>query len=62
MRSFFSVLLLLIIGRITAAQQLSQAGFSGASSLSYFSFLTDQDVLIRLSERLSPDERSDNPG
>lgn len=50
MRSFFSILLLVTISNIATAQQLSQAGFSGASTLSYFSFLTDQDVLIRVSE------------
>jgi len=32
------------------SQQLSQVTFSGASTLSYFSFLTDQNVLIRVSE------------
>lgn len=31
------------------AQKLSQVTFSGAATLSYFSFITDQDVLIRVS-------------
>ncbi|HEY1869401.1 MAG TPA: hypothetical protein VGG71_00015, partial [Chitinophagaceae bacterium] len=30
------------------AQQLSQVTFSNSSSLSYFSFLVDQTVLIRI--------------
>ncbi|MFC0775636.1 hypothetical protein [Terrimonas alba] len=50
MRSFLFVLLLLMIGNAAVSQQLSQASFSGASTLTYFSFLTDQDVLIRVSE------------
>ena len=35
---------------VVSAQQLRQITFSGASTLSYFSFITDQGVLIRVSE------------
>ena len=47
---FFSLVLLIIVAQFSYSQQLSQIGFSGSSSLSYFSFRTDQDVLIRVSE------------
>ena len=50
MRKFFFALGLLSFCMITAAQQLRQITFSGASTLSYFSFITDQNVLIRVSE------------
>ena len=49
MRKLFSAIPFLLIGLCTYSQQLSQVTFSGAATLSYFSFLTDQDVLIRIS-------------
>lgn len=50
MRKFFSSILLLLLGCSIYSQQLSQVSFSGGSRLSYISFITDQDVLIRISE------------
>jgi hypothetical protein len=50
MSKLFSALPFLLIGVYTYSQQLSQVTFSGASTLSYFTFITDQDVLIRVSE------------
>jgi len=34
----------------SVAQQLSQVNFSGATNFSYFSFVTDRNVLIRISD------------
>src|SRR5688572_24383303 len=50
MRKYLLVISLLMFGSYTWSQQLSQVTFSGASTLSYFSFQTDQKVLIRVSE------------
>jgi hypothetical protein len=50
MRNFFSAILFLLFGVCTNSQELSQITFSGAATLSYFTFITDQDVLIRISE------------
>ena len=50
MRKFFSSMLMLLLGCCTYSQQLSQVTFSGGSKLSYISFITDQNVLIRISE------------
>ena len=50
MRKLFFTLSLLSFCMIASAQQLRQITFSGASSLSYFTFITDQNVLIRVSE------------
>ncbi|MGZ8550502.1 MAG: hypothetical protein ACXWV2_07565, partial [Chitinophagaceae bacterium] len=50
MRKLLSALAFLLIGVCAWSQQLSQVTFSGASSLSYFTFITDQDILIRVSE------------
>jgi hypothetical protein len=40
----------LFMGGAVHSQQLSQVTFSGGSSLAYISFLTDQNVLIRISD------------
>jgi hypothetical protein len=50
MRKFLSIVLILVVVQSAWAQQLSQVSFSNGSSLSYFSFLTDQGVLIRVSD------------
>jgi hypothetical protein len=50
MKRFILIALLFIIAQCGYSQQLSQVTFSGASSLSYFSFLVDQTVLIRISD------------
>lgn len=50
MRKMIAILLFLSFSLFGSAQQLSQVSFSGASTLSYFTFITDQDVLIRVSE------------
>jgi hypothetical protein len=38
-----------ISSTVILAQQLNQVTFAGGSSLSYFSFITEQDILIRVS-------------
>ena len=48
-KTLFAVLLVLP-ATFAWSQQLSQVTFAGASTLSYFTFTTDQDVLIRVSE------------
>jgi hypothetical protein len=50
MRKFFSAILFLLFVLCTRSQQLSQVTFSNASTLSWFSFVTDQGTLIRVSE------------
>jgi hypothetical protein len=49
MRNFCVTILFLSLSVCTDAQQLGQVTFSGGSSLSYFSFRTDQGLLIRVS-------------
>lgn len=43
------IILILFLSTASSAQQLAQVTFSGGSGLSYFSFLTDQGILIRIS-------------
>ena len=50
MKTIFTTTTLLLLAIATYSQQLSQVTFSGGASLSYFSFLADNDVLIRVSE------------
>ena len=50
MRKINVLVLLCFFGMLAGAQQLSQVTFSGASTLTHFTFTTDQDVLIRVSE------------
>jgi hypothetical protein len=50
MRKIYVFVPLLLVVVFANAQQLSQVSFSGASTLSYFTFTTDQDILIRVSE------------
>lgn len=47
---FVLVISVLLVNVFAYSQQIGQVSFSNASSLSYFSFLTDQGVLIRVSE------------
>jgi hypothetical protein len=49
MRKFFLAIPFILAGLYAHSQKLSQVTFSGATTLSYFSFLTDQDVYIRIS-------------
>ena len=49
MRNFLITIPFLFIAVSIDAQKLRQVTFSGGSDLSYFSFRTDQDVLIRVS-------------
>jgi len=49
MKKFCSAIIVLFFSTISHSQQLSQVTFSGGSDLSYFSFMTDQNVLIRVS-------------
>lgn len=49
MRKFSSIIPFLLFAVCTRSQQLSQVTFTGASALSHFTFITDQNVLIRVS-------------
>jgi|SRR5688572_8084802 len=49
MRKLVFTLSFLVFCSFSWSQQLSQITFSGASTLSYFTFITDQSVLIRVS-------------
>lgn len=47
---FLLVMVILMLTLSAQSQQLAQVRFNNASSLSFFSFVTDQGVLIRVSE------------
>ena len=49
MKKFFSAIPVLLLAINTHSQKLSQVSFSGATTLSSLSFVTDQNVLIRVS-------------
>ena len=49
MKKFYSVIPILLLSACTYSQELNQITFSGGSSLSYFSLLSDREVLIRIS-------------
>lgn len=49
MKKIYIPILLLFLSRAMYSQELAQVSFSNATSLSYFSFLTNGDVLIRVS-------------
>ncbi|HTM90841.1 MAG TPA: hypothetical protein VL095_00375 [Flavisolibacter sp.] len=48
--SFVTAISVLMLPHLANSQQLGQVTFSKGSQLSYFSFLTDQGVLIRVSD------------
>lgn len=50
MKKIFTAIPLLFLVTCTWSQQLGQVTFSGGATLSYFSFVTDQNVLIRISD------------
>ncbi len=50
MKKFLAAIPLLLLAGLVMGQQLSQVSFSGGSKLTSFAILTDQDVLIRISE------------
>ena len=50
MRKLFATVSYLLLTTCMYSQQLSQVTFPDASNLSYFSFLTDQGVFIRITE------------
>lgn len=50
MKNILVTIFLLFFAVCNFAQQLGQVTFAGGAKLSYFSFFTDQDVLIRVSE------------
>jgi hypothetical protein len=50
MRKFFAAVSFLFLTTCIHSQQLGQVTFTGGANLSYISFLTDQDVLIRITE------------
>jgi hypothetical protein len=49
MKKFIAILPFLLVVFCSYSQQLNQVKFTGASDLSYFSFITDQNVQIRIS-------------
>ena len=49
MKMFFLAIPFILFGLYANSQQLNQVTFSGATTLSYFSFLNDQGVFIRVS-------------
>lgn len=50
MKKLFTAIPFLLFAACTWSQQLSQVTFSGGSSLSYLSFRTNEDALIRISQ------------
>jgi hypothetical protein len=50
MKTILATILLFFIANCTYSQQLRQVNFSGGAKLSFFSFLVDNDVLIRINE------------
>ena len=50
MKSFLAILFVLLFGFTANAQKLSAVNFSNGSKLTFFSFLTDQGAVIRVSE------------
>ena len=50
MRKFFLAISILFFATCSYSQKLSQVRFLNGDKLSYYSFLTEQDVLIRISE------------
>jgi len=50
MEKFFTAVSFFLLTTCIYSQQLGQVTFSGGADLSYISFLTDQDVLIRITE------------
>ncbi len=50
MLKFLSAILFLLFASCVQSQQLSQITFANASTLSWFTFSTDQGILIRVSE------------
>ena len=51
MRTFFITIIFFLFATCTWSQQLSQITFSDAANLSYFSFLVDQTILIRVTDQ-----------
>ncbi|MBD0365243.1 MAG: hypothetical protein M3342_13375 [Bacteroidota bacterium] len=49
MKKFFTIIPILLLATVAYSQKLSQVRFENSTNLSYFSFLTDQGVLIRVS-------------
>lgn len=47
---YYLSFLFLVFGCSVFSQQLHQVGFSNGETLSYFSFITDQSIIIRISE------------
>jgi hypothetical protein len=50
MKRFIAVISILVSSNFIYSQQLAQVSFHEGTSLSYFSFITDQGVLIRVSD------------
>ncbi len=50
MRKFFAAVPFLLLATCIHSQQLGQVTFTNGANLTYISFLTDQDVLIRITE------------
>ena len=50
MRKLFTAITLLLFINSAFSQKLSQVTFAGGTTFSYFSFLTDQDILLRVTD------------
>jgi hypothetical protein len=62
MKRSFLILPLLLLAVCTYSQQLNQVSFSGGATLSSFSFITDQKVIIKISEDGKVLEWGTDPG
>lgn len=49
MKKVYIIVLILFIGTDSFTQELSQVKFAGGANLNYFSFTTDQKIIIRIS-------------
>ena len=50
MRRLFTIITLLLVISSACAQKLSQVTISGGASFSYFGFVTDQNILLRVTD------------
>ncbi len=62
MKKFFPTMIVVLTAIASYSQELSQVTFSAGSTLSSFSFITDQKVVIRISENGSILEWGMDPG
>jgi hypothetical protein len=62
MKKLFLLISFLFVAFVTYSQELTQVTFSGAITLSSFSFRTDQGIIIRISEEGKVQEWGTDPG